>query len=98
MCRSFIKLWIFLSLLCSMPGFGQQVGDPTKKSEIYGLRLGFDLSRPLISVFKDGYQGLEITGYYRLSERWFLAAELGNESYELEELLANADGLNPITI
>lgn len=99
MCRSFIKLLFLLLVLCSYTGFGQeQVRDTTKKSEIYGLRVGVDLSRPLISVFKDGYQGLEIVGDYRLSERWFLAAELGNESNTVEELLDNADGINRIAI
>ncbi|MDM9631979.1 DUF6048 family protein [Robiginitalea aurantiaca] len=99
MCRSFIKFSLLLALFCSYTGFGQKkVRDTTKKSEIYGLRVGIDLSRPLISVFKDGYQGLEIVGDYRLSNRWYLAAELGNESNVVEEVLDNADGNNRITI
>lgn len=99
MYRFFIKFSLLLMLCSSFTGFGQQQArDTTKKSEIYGLRVGIDLSRPLISVFKDGYQGLEIVGDYRLSERWYLAAELGNESNVVEEVLDNADGLNRITI
>jgi len=99
MFRSFIKLWVLSALLCTSPLFGQEkVRDTTKKSEIYGLRLGVDLSRPLISVFKDGYRGLEITGDYRISQRWYLAAELGNESNIVEEVLDNAEGVNRITI
>ncbi len=99
MYRSFIKRCAVLCLLATLPGYGQQKArDTTKKSEIYGLRLGVDLSRPLLSVFKDGYQGLEIAGDYRISERWFLAAELGNESNTLEEILDNPSGINRITI
>lgn len=99
MYRYFIKVCFALLLFYSFPGFGQrQVRDTTKKSEIYGLRLGIDLSRPLISVFRDGYQGLEIAGDYRLSKHWYLAAELGNESNTVEEFLDNADGVNRILI
>ena len=99
MYRSFIKLWGLFALLCTAPIFGQeQARDTTKKSEIYGLRLGVDLSRPLISLFKDGYQGLEIVGDYRLSQSWYLAVELGNESNTVEEVLDNAEGINRITI
>lgn len=99
MYRSFIKLWGLFALLCTAPIFGQQQArDTTKKSEIYGLRLGVDLSRPLISLFKDGYQGLEIVGDYRLSQSWYLAVELGNESNTVEEVLDNAEGINRITI
>jgi hypothetical protein len=99
MYRSFTNFCAFLILVSSAPIFGQEkVRDTTRKSEIYGLRLGIDLSRPLISVFKDGYQGLELVGDYRISERWFLAAELGNESNTVEEVLDNAGGVNRITI
>lgn len=99
MFRSSIKLTLLLTLLCIFSGFAQKkVRDTTKKSEIYGLRLGIDLSRPIISLFKEGYQGLEIVGDYRLSNRWYLAAELGNESNTVEEVLDNADGRNRIVI
>ena len=51
----------------------------------YGLRVGVDLSKPLRSVFDDNYQGLEITGDFRLSEHMYLAAELGTEEKTTEE-------------
>ena len=86
-------------LLCGFAGYGQgAVRDTTRKSEIYGLRVGIDLSRPLISVFDEDYQGLEISGDYRISEHFYLAAELGNESRDVKEILDNADGVNRITI
>jgi hypothetical protein len=99
MFRYFIKPVTILLLLWTFPGFGQEtVRDSLRKSDIYGLRLGIDLSRPLISALDDDYRGLEITGDYRLSEHFYLAAELGNESRTVEELLDNADGVNRITI
>ena len=48
--------------------------------EEYGLRVGVDLSRPVLSFTNsDVYQGLELIGDYRLTEKLFIAAELGNE-------------------
>lgn len=51
----------------------------------YGLRLGVDLSRPTLSFFKDNYTGLELVGDFRVTERWWLAVELGNEERKQEE-------------
>ncbi|QLG44136.1 DUF6048 family protein [Costertonia aggregata] len=45
----------------------------------YGLRAGIDLSKLLLTSLNDDYQGFEIVGDYRLNEKLFLAAELGNE-------------------
>ncbi|WP_430908451.1 DUF6048 family protein [Maribacter sp. 2-571] len=45
----------------------------------YGLRVGIDLSRPITSFFDDNYTGLEFVGDYRLSQKLYLAGELGNE-------------------
>lgn len=47
----------------------------------YGLRVGIDLSRPVRGFFQDGYTGLELVGDYRLTNRIFVAAELGNENF-----------------
>ncbi len=45
----------------------------------YGLRLGVDLSKASLSFFDKSYNGLEIVGDYRISSRWYLAAEIGYE-------------------
>ena len=45
----------------------------------YGLRAGIDLSRIVVSFFEDNYTGLELVGDYRLTNKLYLAAELGNE-------------------
>ncbi|WP_209399504.1 DUF6048 family protein [Pseudozobellia sp. WGM2] len=53
--------------------------DTTVYKQPYGLRVGIDLSRPLISFLEDNYTGLEFVGDYRLSQKLYLAGELGNE-------------------
>ncbi|MFK7814555.1 MAG: DUF6048 family protein [Maribacter sp.] len=51
----------------------------------YGLRVGVDLSRPTISFFEEEYTGLEFVGDYRISQKYYLAAELGNEKRTRQE-------------
>jgi len=79
----------FISLLVFFLGLGAfaQVNKPVdlnpKDSVVYkqkyGLRVGVDLSRPVLSFFNEDYTGLEFVGDYRLKENLFIAAELGNE-------------------
>lgn len=72
----------YISLL--LLGFYSQAQEITSdtlvkaKSE-YGLRIGADLSKPLRSVLENGYSGFEIVGDFRFSERFYAAAEIGNE-------------------
>ncbi|MGB7395742.1 MAG: DUF6048 family protein [Pricia sp.] len=53
--------------------------DTTVYKQPYGLRAGVDLSRILVSLLEDNYTGLELVGDYRLTNKLYLAAELGNE-------------------
>lgn len=53
--------------------------DTVEYKQPYGLRAGIDLSRILVSFLEDNYTGLEIVGDYRLTQKLYLAAELGNE-------------------
>lgn len=92
MSRYFISLCILWS--CAL-GQAQTDSLETKpKDEVvhkqkYGLRFGIDLSRPLLSMFEDDYTGLEFVGDYRLTQKLFLAAELGNEKKIVQEDLYN---------
>ncbi|RZJ67610.1 MAG: hypothetical protein EOO50_04845 [Flavobacterium sp.] len=45
----------------------------------HGLRVGADLYKLTRGLYDDKYQGLELVGDYRLTRRYFLAAELGSE-------------------
>ena len=48
---------------------------PTK----YGLRVGGDLAKPIRSLLEDGYTGFEVMGDFRVSKKFYIAAEVGNE-------------------
>ena len=102
MYRSIIKWLLALALVMPLSGVAQgrpdAPADTVRKSETYGLRLGVDLSRPLIGVLKEGYSGLEVVGDYRLSNRVYLAAELGNESNNVIEALENFEDVNVVPI
>jgi hypothetical protein len=53
--------------------------DSIEYKQKYGLRIGLDLSRPVLSLFEEDYTGLELVADYRLKEKLFIATELGNE-------------------
>ena len=50
------------------------------KTNRYGIRVGVDLSKIARSFYEDDYKGLEIVGDYRLTKRYYIAGELGNEN------------------
>lgn len=63
--------------------------DSVEYKQSYGLRLGVDLSRPILSFLDDNYTGLEIVADYRLNQNLYLAAELGTEDKTKQEDLFN---------
>ena len=42
------------------------IQDSITVKENYGLRVGIDLSKPLISIFEKDYKGLELVGDFRV--------------------------------
>lgn len=56
----------------------------------YGLRLGVDISKPILSLMSDTYSGFEIIGDYRISKRIFIAVELGFEEETTTEDFTNS--------
>lgn len=66
-----------------------QSKDTTEYKTEFGLRVGVDLSRPVLSFAMDDYTGLEFVGDYRLTDRLWLAGELGNEKRTGQEDLYN---------
>ncbi|RNC88529.1 MAG: hypothetical protein ED555_12885 [Allomuricauda sp.] len=88
----------FISLACiALYGFtyGQskpidlQPKDTVARTDKYGIRLGVDLSRPVLSFATDGYTGIEFVADYRLTKKLWLAGELGNEERTDQEDLYN---------
>ena len=80
--KYFISI-LFVFLLTN--SFAQiQTENTSKKDTIiykspYGLRIGVDISKPIIRFTNKKYKGFEVTGDYRISERLFVATELGYE-------------------
>ncbi len=56
----------------------------------FGLRLGIDVSKPILSQTDDSYSGFEILSDYKISDRFYAAIELGTEKKTTEELYTNS--------
>ncbi len=101
MYRYFIRFFL-VCLVCQ--GFGQSAeqqnitADSIEYKQIYGLRVGVDLSRPARTFYDDNYQGVEIMGDFRITERLYVAAELGNEKFSRAEELGNEVNPNQFEI
>jgi hypothetical protein len=82
-----LKFIFSLSLLCVSISGNAQVKDTTAVvyPERYGLRVGVDLHRLSKSFYEKDYKGLEIVGDYRLTRRFYLAGELGNEEKTVDD-------------
>jgi len=50
------------------------------KTNRYGIRVGVDIYKIARGFYEKDYQGLEITGDYRVTKRYYLAGEFGNEN------------------
>ncbi len=50
------------------------------KVDRYGVRVGIDLYKVTRAIYDKNYKGIELVGDYRLTKKYFLAAELGNEN------------------
>lgn len=55
------------------------------KTERYGLRVGIDAVKLVNSFLEKDYKGIELVGDYRLTKRYYLAAELGNENKTVQD-------------
>ncbi len=55
------------------------------KKERYGLRVGVDLFKLSRSFYDSDYKGVEFTGDYRWSRKYYIAAEIGNENKTTDE-------------
>lgn len=60
----------------------------------YGLRLGIDISKPIMGMIDTNSSGLEFVADYRITKRWFIAAEFGNQEERTVEdyTISNAKG------
>ena len=74
-------IWPFIiSLILPLLSFSQVEEEKEEKPiRTYAVRAGIDLVKPALTQFGEGYQGLEIVGDLKLSNRLYIATELGSE-------------------
>ncbi len=96
MCRYFISICLALGLLLSAQAQTtskdnkKEVNDTVIYKSPYGLRLGIDISKPIKASLDQSYSGFEIVGDYRISKRFFIAAEIGYEEENTVEDYSNS--------
>ena len=86
--QNILKYSISVLLLFIIFSVTAQENSPTdsiKAQDKYGLRLGVDISKPIISLFNDKIKGLEILGDFRVKKNLYVAIELGTYDRESQE-------------
>lgn len=79
-------------LLVSLSGTAQEEtkkDSAAPKTERFGIRVGVDLFKLTRSFYEDDYRGIELVGDYRLTKKYYIAAEIGNESKTVDESQLN---------
>ncbi len=79
-----LTLLFFISLFFSAQNLmaqkkNEKSNDTIPKIEKYGIRVGVDLAKPLRTLIEDGYSGFEVMGDFRVTKKFYAAAEIGNE-------------------
>lgn len=95
MYKYFISIFLLFVLV---DGFSQSkkttTSEPIKDTIIYkssyGIRLGIDISKPILASISSSYSGFEIVVDYRISKRFFVAAEIGYEDNTSNEDYTNS--------
>ena len=95
MCKYFISIFFFFLFIDSYCQEQKKVITETEKDSIiykspYGIRIGIDISKPILARFNGDYTGFEIVGDYRVTENFYLAAELGHERNTSKEDYTNS--------
>ncbi|TDO72815.1 hypothetical protein EV143_107120 [Flavobacterium chryseum] len=60
------------------------------KTDRYGLRVGVDLYKLTRGLYDKDYKGIEIVGDFRLTKKYFIAAELGFEDKTTDDVRLNS--------
>jgi hypothetical protein len=58
----------------------QQEKDTIAEKDIFGIRVGVDISKPIIALFKDDTKGFEIVADARVYKNFYAAIEFGNDN------------------
>ena len=78
MFRYFIS---FYMLLVGLNSFAQEtkMQDSTEYKTTYGLRLGIDISKPIMRMLNSSNEGIEFVADYRIKKNWYIEAEFGTQ-------------------
>ncbi len=71
----------FCLILTSLSNFAQEkeASDSISTKTSYGLRLGIDISKPIMGMIDSNSSGLEFVADYRISKNWYIATEFGTQ-------------------
>ncbi len=72
-----LKLCISIFFLSIGNQIIAQKTDSLKIKNPYSLRLGVDISKPIMGFFNKDFSGFEIAGDFRFKNRYYLASEIG---------------------
>tara|TARA_R110001583_G_scaffold58714_2_gene174818 strand:- start:5388 stop:6080 length:693 start_codon:yes stop_codon:yes gene_type:complete len=72
-------LIFIISLFINFTVNSQEKQDSIKTKVSYGIRVGVDISKPIISFLDSDRKGLELTGDIKVAENYYAAVELGYE-------------------
>jgi len=59
------------------------------KTERYGLRIGVDLFKLTRSFYEKEYRGIELVGDFKVTRKYYIAAEIGNENKTVDDTKLN---------
>jgi hypothetical protein len=59
------------------------------KTERYGLRIGADLFKLTSSFYEKDYRGIELVGDFKVTRKYYIAAEIGNENKTVDDTKLN---------
>lgn len=68
----------------------QEATKDSIKTDRYGLRVGVDLYKLTRGLYDKDYKGVEFTGDFRLTKKYYLAAELGFEDKTTDDTRLNS--------
>ncbi len=88
-CISLIAICLSLLVNAQDKPVDLQPKDTVEYKDEYGLRVGADINRLVFSFIDEDYSGFELVGDYRLTNKLYLAVELGNEEKRQTEDLSN---------
>ena len=95
MCKYFISIFFIFLFVDGYSQEQKKAIEETEKDSIvyktpYGIRVGIDISKPILARFNDDYTGFEVVGDYRVSKNFYFAAELGYEKNTSKEDYTNS--------